>query len=62
LRIEHGLREFDGRFTVVPLPNISHVFYGRDVGYVVERINLDDRFESISATEVRKKLSAGPTR
>jgi hypothetical protein len=61
-RIEHGLREFDGRFTVIPLPNISHVFYGRDVGYVVERINLDDRFESISATEVRKKLSAGPTR
>jgi hypothetical protein len=61
-RIEHGLREFDGRFTVIPLPNISHVFYGRDVGYVVERINLDDRFESISATEVRRKLSAGPTR
>jgi adenylylsulfate kinase len=59
-RIEHGLREFDGRFTVVPLPNISHVFYGRDVGYVVERINLDERFENISATDARRKLSAGP--
>ena len=59
-RIEHGLREFDGRFTVVALPNITHVFYGRDVGYVVERINLDERFENVSATEVRRKLSAGP--
>jgi adenylylsulfate kinase len=58
-RIEHGLREFEGRFTVVPLPNISHVFYGRDVGYAVERIDLDERVENISATEIRKKLSAG---
>jgi adenylylsulfate kinase len=58
-RIEHGLREFEGRFTVVPLPNISHVFYGRDVGYAVERIDLDERVENISATDIRKKLSAG---
>jgi hypothetical protein len=40
-RIEHGLREFEGRFAVVPLPNISHVFYGRDIGYTVERIDLE---------------------
>jgi len=59
-RIEHRLREFEGRFTVVPLPNISHVFYGRDVGYAIERINLDEQLENISATEIRKKLSACP--
>ena len=40
-RIEHGLREYEGRFIVVPLPNITNVFYGRDVGYAVERIDLD---------------------
>jgi hypothetical protein len=57
VRIEHGLREFEGRFAVVPLPNISHVFYGRDVGYAVERIDLDGSIETISATELRKKLS-----
>jgi adenylylsulfate kinase len=57
-RIEHGLREFEGRFAVVPLPNISHVFYGRDVGYAVERIDLDGSVEKISATDVRKKLLA----
>src|SRR5579862_286102 len=30
-RIEHALRSYEGRFDVVRLPNISHVFYGRDV-------------------------------
>ncbi|MDQ8728875.1 adenylyl-sulfate kinase [Bradyrhizobium sp. LHD-71] len=58
-RIEHALREFEGRFLVVPIPNISHIFYGRDVGYAIERIDLDDATESISATEMRRKLLAG---
>ena len=56
-RIEHGLREFEGLFTVVPLPNIMHIFYGRDVGYAIERIELDLSTENISATEVRNRLS-----
>jgi adenylylsulfate kinase len=55
-RIEHALREFEGRFTVVPLPNVTHVFYGRDVGYAVERIELDSAIEAISATEIRRRL------
>ena len=54
-RIEAALRPYAGRFVVVPLPNITHVFYGRDVGYVVERIMLDEATEAISATETRKK-------
>ena len=52
-RIEHGLRTFEGRFSVVSLPNISHVFYGRDVGYAVERIELDRWLEEVSATRIR---------
>ena len=59
-RIEHGLREFEGQFVVIALPNISHVFYGRDVGYVVERIDLDTVTEAISATQTRARLFAGP--
>jgi adenylylsulfate kinase len=55
-RIEHGLREFEGRFVVIPLPNITNVFYGRDVGYAVEKIDLDSPIENISATEVRRRL------
>jgi hypothetical protein len=57
-RIEHSLREFEGRFAVVSLPNITHIFYGRDVGYAVERIDLDQSIENISATDLRKRLSA----
>jgi hypothetical protein len=30
------------------------VFYGHDVGYVVERIVLDDNIEAISATQLRR--------
>jgi hypothetical protein len=56
VRIEHALREFEGRFAVVPLANISHVFYGHDVGYKVERIELDTSVEAISATNVRSRL------
>ena len=51
-----ALREFEGRFIVVPLPNITNVFYGRDVGYAIERIDLDLSIENVSATEVRRKI------
>ena len=58
-RIETALAPYAGRFVVVPLPNITNVFYGRDVGYNVERIVLDDETEAISASKVRA-LSAAP--
>lgn len=53
-RIEAGLSAYAGRFVVVPLPNITNVFYGRDVGYTVERIVLDEATEEISATKIRR--------
>jgi adenylylsulfate kinase len=58
-RIEHGLREFEGRFQVVQVPNLTHIFYGRDVGYKVERIELDEALEAVSATGVRARLTPG---
>jgi adenylylsulfate kinase len=57
-RIEHALREFEGRFVVMPLPNISTIFYGRDVGYSIERIELDHVLEQISATTARRRIQA----
>ena len=48
-RIEQALRGYEGRFAVIPLPNITHVFHGRDVGYAVERIELDASVEAITA-------------
>jgi hypothetical protein len=38
---------------------LSAVLYGRDVGYAVERIVLDEPTEAISATQVRR-LSTAP--
>jgi adenylylsulfate kinase len=58
-RIEHGLKEFQGRFVVVLVPNITNIFYGRDVGYLIERIDLDAALEGVSATEARRKLTQG---
>jgi hypothetical protein len=56
-RIEHGLRAHEGRFIVVQIPNITSIFYGRDVGYSIERIELDSSLEAISATDSRRALS-----
>ena len=58
-RIEAALSAHAGRFVVVSLPNITNVFYGRDVGYAVERIVLDETTEAISASKVRA-LSTAP--
>jgi len=58
-RIEHGLREYEGRFVVVPLPNVTAILYGRDVGYTVERIELDAATEAVSGTEARNRLNSG---
>jgi cytidyltransferase-like protein len=58
-RIEAALSAHAGRFVVAPLPNITNVFYGREVGYNVERIILDEATEAISATKMRQ-LTAAP--
>jgi adenylylsulfate kinase len=57
-RIEHALREYEGRFSVIQLPNITHIFYGRDVGYVIEQIELDGATQAVSATDMRRRLFA----
>ena len=52
-RIEAALSPYAGRFMVTPLPNITNVYYGRDVRYTIERIELDEKTEAISATKIR---------
>jgi cytidyltransferase-like protein len=53
-RIESALSAYVGRFVVVSLPNITHILYGRDVGYALERIVLDPATEAISGTKIRQ--------
>jgi cytidyltransferase-like protein len=45
-----------GKYTIHVLPNITGVYYGRDVGYKVEQLKLDDEIEAISATKIRKEM------
>jgi cytidyltransferase-like protein len=56
-RIETALYAYGGRFVVVPSPNVTNVFYGRDVGYSVERIVLDEATEAISGTKAREVIA-----
>ena len=53
-RIEKRLSQFDGKFVVIQVPNITKIYYGRDVGYGIERIELPEVIEKISGTEIRK--------
>lgn len=41
---------------VVKMPNITNIVYGRDVGYKIEQVKLDDEIEAISATQKRKEM------
>lgn len=56
-RIHKHMAEHKGKFIVSPIPNISAVYYGRDVGYKVEQIHLDADTEAISGTAIRERKS-----
>jgi cytidyltransferase-like protein len=54
--IHKALRKYRGKYAILHAPNITGVYYGRDVGYKVEKIDLDPETEAISATQIRKEL------
>jgi hypothetical protein len=41
---------------VLKLPNITNIVYGRDVGYKIEKIELSQDLQEISATKKREEL------
>jgi cytidyltransferase-like protein len=55
-KIEEKLVDYVGKYQIILLPNITNIVYGRDVGYKIEKIDLDHEIESISATEIRKEM------
>ncbi len=61
-RIDSAMTSYRGRYVVIRRPNITHVFYGRDVGYKIERIDLDIELQRISATDIRRNIGlvSGP--
>jgi|TARA_B100001094_G_scaffold91907_1_gene87870 phosphopantetheine adenylyltransferase len=56
-KIEEALiPEYEGKFVVQLVPNITNISYGRGVGYAIEEIVLPDEIQKISATGIRAKM------
>lgn len=47
---------FQGKYEIQVVPNIVNITYGRDVGYKIEQETFDEETNSISATNIRKRL------
>lgn len=54
--IRTGMKGYEGKFTIVRVPNITNIYYGRDVGYKIEQIDLDKSLQDISATKIRNEI------
>ena len=52
-QIEAMMPKHLAQIEIIQIPNITHVFYGRDVGYAIERIDLSPELQAISATKIR---------
>ena len=48
--------EFEGRFKIMLVPNITNISYGRGVGYKIEEVVLPKEIQKISATKIRAKM------
>jgi len=56
-KIEEALLpEYEGKFIVQLVPNITNISYGRGVGYAIEEIVLPEEIQKISATGIRAKM------
>ena len=42
-------------YEVMGVPNITHITYGRDVGYTIEKELFGENIENISATKIRNE-------
>jgi adenylylsulfate kinase len=47
---------YQGQYEIILVPNITQILYGRDVGYSIEKIELPEEIQKISATKIRKEM------
>ena len=45
--------DYHNKYDIIKVPNITNVFYGRTVGFDVERIHLPEELESLEAQKIR---------
>jgi len=53
--IQRALYKYGDLVKIVVIPDIDEICYGRDVGYVIRRIELEPKIEKISGTAIRIK-------
>ncbi len=44
------------KMKIIQVPNITSITYGRDVGYTIDKIDLDAATQAISATNIRREM------
>jgi adenylylsulfate kinase len=54
--ILESLAEYGDLVTIVVIPDIDEIAYGRKVGYRVTEVTLDEEIEGISGTGTRRQL------
>jgi hypothetical protein len=55
-QVKEGIHKFRDDAFIMKMPNITNIVYGRDVGYLIEKVELPDHIQAISATEKRKQM------
>ncbi len=55
IQTELSDEKYKGKYSIMPIPNVAGVYYGRDVGYIVEEIELPADIQAISATKIREE-------
>ncbi|MEW6617681.1 MAG: adenylyl-sulfate kinase [Patescibacteria group bacterium] len=59
--IQKTLAEYGDLVKIIVIPDIDEICYGRDVGYGIRKIDLDQQLENISGTKTRKQLKVTKT-
>jgi hypothetical protein len=47
---------YQGQYEIILVPNITQILYGRDVGYSINKIELPEEIQQISATKIREEM------
>ena len=60
-QVKHAIKQdldplYQGQYEILIVPNITHIGYGRGVGYTIEEEKFDESITSISGTAIRKSM------
>ena len=61
VQVKHAIKRdldplYQGQYEILVVPNITHIGYGRGVGYTIEEEKFDESITSISGTEIRRSM------